>query len=91
MTPMESHMAIHIRRREFITLIGGAAAAWPLPAHAQRPERMRLIGALTGLADEPFARARATVFIKELQELGLRPDLLWARFHLILVAPMLRS
>jgi hypothetical protein len=72
-----------MKRRELITLLGGAAAAWPLVARAQRPERMRLIGALTGLADEPFARARATVFIKELQELGwidgrnMRVDYRW--------------
>jgi putative ABC transport system substrate-binding protein len=72
-----------MKRRELITLLGGAAAAWPLVARAQRPERMRLIGALTGVADEPIARARATVFIKELQELGwidgrnMRVDYRW--------------
>ena len=59
-----------MKRREFITLLGGAVAAWPLAAHSQQPDRMRLIGALTGIADEPSFQARYNAFIQGLKELG---------------------
>jgi putative ABC transport system substrate-binding protein len=64
-------MIAKMKRRAFITLFGGAAAAWPLAARAQQSaDRMRFIGALTGVADGPTSQARAAVFTKELQELG---------------------
>jgi hypothetical protein len=59
------------KRREFITLLGGAAAAWPLSARAQQPERMRRIGVLMSLAaDDPQGPARAEAFLQGLQQLG---------------------
>src|SRR5260370_28799022 len=59
-----------MRGRAFITLLGGAAA-WPLAARAQQPDRMRRIGVLmnTG-ADEPESQARLAAFMQGLQELG---------------------
>ncbi len=59
-----------MKRREFITLLGGAAAAWPLAARAQQAERMRRIGLLVGLADDWEGQARVTAFKQGLQELG---------------------
>ena len=60
-----------MRRREFITLLGGAAVAWPLAARAQQGERMRRIGVLMDLAaDDPEAQARIAAFLQGLQQLG---------------------
>jgi putative ABC transport system substrate-binding protein len=64
-----------MKRREFITLFGGAAAAWPLAAHAQQTERMRRIGVLMNVAaDDPEAQARNVAFLQGLHELGWTDD-----------------
>ena len=60
-----------MRRRNFIALLGGAAAAWPLAARAQQGERMRRLGVLINLtADDPEGHARITAFAQGLQEAG---------------------
>ena len=58
-----------MRRREFITLLGGATV-WPLAAHAQQGERIRRIGVLEGQADDPEIKARHAVFRQALERLG---------------------
>jgi DNA-binding LacI/PurR family transcriptional regulator len=74
-----------MKRREFISLLGGAAAAWPLAARAQQGERMRRIGVLMPLAaDDPEAQTRVAAFAQGLQQLGwtigrnVRVDTRWA-------------
>ena len=73
-----------MRRRQFITLLGGAAVAWPVAARAQQLERMRRIGVLMSLAeDDPEDRPRRAAFQQALRELGwseggnLRIDYRW--------------
>jgi putative tryptophan/tyrosine transport system substrate-binding protein len=60
-----------MRRREFIALVGSAAAAWPLAARAQQADRMRRIGLLRSTAaDDPDAQAQHAAFQQGLQQLG---------------------
>jgi putative tryptophan/tyrosine transport system substrate-binding protein len=74
-----------MKRREFITLLGGAAAAWPLAARAQQGERMRRIGVLMNLSeDDPEAQRLVATFREGLAQLGwtegrnLRIDNRWS-------------
>src|SRR5712691_6995766 len=73
-----------VRRREFITLLGGSAA-WPLAARAQQPERVRRIGVLLpATADDPVFQDRVGAFLQGLQQSGwsigrnVRIDTRWA-------------
>jgi putative tryptophan/tyrosine transport system substrate-binding protein len=73
------------KRREFITLLGGAAATWPLAARAQQRERMRSVGVLLNLAaDDPMGQARVAAFVQGLEAAGwsdgrnVRIDTRWA-------------
>jgi ABC-type uncharacterized transport system substrate-binding protein len=73
-----------MKRRDFITLLGGAAA-WPLAARAQQGERVRRIGSLQGIAaDNPAAQSSIDAFTSRLRELGwtagrnLHIDYRWA-------------
>jgi ABC-type uncharacterized transport system substrate-binding protein len=74
-----------VKRRQFITLLGGTAASWPLAARAQQGERMRRVGVLMNTTpDEPDSQARVTALAQGLQEAGwavgrnLRIDTRWS-------------
>ena len=74
-----------MRRREFITLLGGAAVAWPTAARAQQPERMKRIGVLMGYPEsDSEAQTKIAAFQDGLQKLGwtegrnIRIDTRWA-------------
>jgi putative ABC transport system substrate-binding protein len=65
-----------MKRRELVTLLAGAAAAWPLAGHAQQQsERMRRIGVLmASAADDPVSQARIAAFLQGLSRLGWTDD-----------------
>ena len=80
-----------LKRRDFITLLGGAAA-WPLAARAQQRERMRKVGVLMSGADEGIYLSRLDAFRRTLQELGwvegstLHFDVRWGSADLARIA-----
>ena len=73
-----------MRRRDFITFVGGAAAAWPFAAHGQQAERMRRIGVLMNVAADDQGHARIAALMQGLQQLGwtdrrnVRIEIRWA-------------
>src|SRR5262244_4332009 len=85
MTPnRRGHMASYIGRRKFLATLGGAAAAWPLAARAQQPERMRRIGVLMNMAaDDPTGQTRLLAFAQALAQAdwtdgrNVRIDIRW--------------
>src|SRR6516165_8817871 len=77
-----------MRRRNFITLLGGVAASWPLVGHAQQGDRMRRLGILmAGAESDPHYQADVAVFREGLQKLGwvdgqnIRIEVRWAGFN----------
>jgi len=82
--PCPEDQGAMMRRREFVTLLGGAVAAWPISAHAQQTDRIRRIGVLHSVAaDDPVGQAPNTAFLLRLKELGwteglnVRIDIRW--------------
>ena len=73
-----------MRRREFISLLGGAAAAWPLTTYAQRPDGQPRVGVLMTVDDNIDGQARLAAFRQGLQQLGwtdgrnIRLDVRWS-------------
>jgi len=74
-----------VRRRDFISLLGGITVAWPLAARAQQPEQMRRIGVLMSAASETDQQAGLAVFKETLHQLNwidgrnMRVEVRWAR------------
>src|SRR6516164_1203629 len=93
LSPLTMLLSRHTRRREFISLLGGAVAGWPFPTRAQKSERVRRIAILMNLpADAPEGQSYLAALAQGLQEFGwivgrnVRIDIRWGagdldRFH----------
>jgi ABC-type uncharacterized transport system substrate-binding protein len=88
-------MMLNMKRRDFITLLGGGAVVWPLAARAQQPDGMRRIGALfSAVETDPEGQARAAALRQGLQKLGwtegrnLRIEYRWAGGSLERMRPL---
>jgi putative ABC transport system substrate-binding protein len=85
-----------MQRRALITLIAGAAA-WPLAAHAQQPDRIRRIGAFAGIEEDAEGRARFAAFLQGLRQSGwtdgrnVRIDYRWGGGNADNIANRLRN
>src|SRR3954454_11499376 len=72
-----------MRRREFISLVGGTVMAWPLAVRAQQPVGQKRVGILMGTADDADGRERLSAFLRALQDLNwvegrnIRFDVRW--------------
>ena len=65
-----------MHRRDFVTLLGGAVAAWPLAVRAQQAERLRRVGVLSNISEhDPQSARRAMAFQQGLAKLGCIPSL----------------
>src|SRR5262249_15766702 len=85
LSPLTMLLSRHTRRRTFMSLLGGAAAAWPLAARAQQPGGMRGVGGVVVIAEnDPEAQPRIAAFLAGLQAFGwkdgrnVRIDYRWA-------------
>ena len=87
-----------MRRRDFVSLVGGSAIIWPLAARAQQGERMRRVGVLVNVAEDDLeAQAENLAFLQGLQQLGwtdgrnIRIDTRWTAGDPARVATTIRN
>src|SRR3954470_13286897 len=78
-----------MRRRNFISILGGAAVTWPVRGRAQHGERTRRVGVLMGSPNDPAGQARLGAFLQALQEFGwaagrnIQIDIRWSAGNIV--------